>query len=136
MLVGILSINNSKMLVCALIGMILLFCDNSRYIYETGCLSWSKKHTEDIRSIEKYINTKSQADDVYYYMPDGLFYADLLQFIFGQQTLHVFNEEQELQDVPEDTVIITGKESEASYWLEEDNYYLVETTESFCIWEK
>lgn len=135
-LVGILSINNSKMLVCALIGMILLFCDNSRYIYETGCLSWSKKHTEDIRSIEKYINTKSQADDVYYYMPDGLFYADLLQFIFGQQTLHVFNEEQELQDVPEDTVIITGKESEASYWLEEDNYYLVETTESFCIWEK
>lgn len=135
-LIGVLSINDSKLVICALIGMIILFCDNSRYVYETRCLNWANKHNEDIRSIEQLVRNEGQPDNVYYYMPDGLFYADLIQFIFGEQTVHIFNDAQDLQDVSGDTLIITGKESEVSYSLEENNYSVVETTESFAIWER
>ncbi len=135
-LIGVLSINNSKLVICALTGIIILSCDNSRYVYETRCLNWANKHNEDIRSIEQLVCNEGQPDNVYYYMPDGLFYADLVQFIFGEQTVHIFNDIQDLEDVSGDTLIITGKESEVSYSLEENSYSVLETTESFAIWER
>lgn len=78
----------------------------SQYVYE-GCLSWAKQVCEWEERLAETILEEGAEDSLCYYVSEGAFTADYLQFLLQDHSISCFEDVEEISSFSSDTCVLT-----------------------------
>lgn len=108
----------------------------SKYVYD-GCLSWAKQICEWEEALSETILEKEIQDSLYYYVPEGAFTADYLQFLLQEHSISCIEDVNEVKLLPEEACVLTVyNKTEIGDILKDKGYNSTFESYNLTLWEK
>lgn len=128
--------DNQKIYVAIMIFISLGSICSSQYVYKNGCLSWSVPQNIEEIKLADFICSKGIQEELYYYVGEDVLQADYLQFLLKDDTIHGFDKTEISDCIGKEKYILTPKNTEITFDLEDHGYEIVRDSKVLNLWEK
>lgn len=108
---------------------------SAMYNYRHGCLEWAVPMQEAELGLAEYIEKENIGDKLYYYYPEDILKADVLQFLLKDNEIQCIDEVSGFRDTHGTGYLLTPKQTGIGEELKSRGFRIVQETKLLKLWK-